>query len=344
MRFLPPGAKAMYASTRWTAAQTLALALAGPSLGCALTSHATQPANLGTPRRSADMIAVMDEPGPVRVETVVSADWAVDRDGLIDLSDPRSKAAGLKGGPEAIQIYFHVLRHPSRGTYVVDTGVERAYRDDRDHAAIQGIVASYMNIDAIVVRRAFAEFVASEKEPLRGVFLTHMHLDHVSGMPDVPHGTPIYAGPGEPHEHALRNLFVAPSIDRAFEGQAPISELGFAADPDGRFDGVLDVFGDASVWALLVPGHTPGSTAFVVRTPDGPVLLTGDVCHTAWGWEHDVAPGSFTSDHAKNAESLARLRRLAGEHPRMTVRLGHQPLPGSPPAAAHPAQAPISPG
>jgi glyoxylase-like metal-dependent hydrolase (beta-lactamase superfamily II) len=272
------------------------------------------------------MLAVIDEPGPVRLETVVSADWAVDRGGLIDLSDPRAKEAHLTDDPEPIQIYFHAIHHPTRGMYIVDTGVERAYKTDPSRAAIRGVVASVMKLERLHVRNALGDFLATQNEPLRGVFFTHLHLDHVSGGPDLPPGTPLFAGPREPDDKALQNLVLAPNIDRALAGQGTIAEWQFEPDPEHRFDGVLDVFGDGSVWALLVPGHTPGSTAFVVRTPEGPVLLTGDVCHTAWGWNHDVVPGTFTSDHKKNAESLARLRQLSREHPKMKVRLGHQPL------------------
>jgi hypothetical protein len=71
----------------------------------------------------------------------------------------------------------------------------------------------------------------------------------------------------------------------------------------------------------------------LARTPEGPVLLVGDTCHTVWGWEHDVAPGSFTSDHPRNRESLEKLRALAREHPNMTIRLGHQPFESQPPRA-----------
>jgi N-acyl homoserine lactone hydrolase len=94
--------------------------------------------------------------------------------------------------------------------------------------------------------------------------------------------------------------------------------------PDGLFDGVLDVFGDGSLWAIWVPGHTPGTIAYLARTLTGPVLLVGDACHTAWGWEHDVEPGSFSVDRAKGAESLARLERFVARHPKIDVRLGHQ--------------------
>jgi N-acyl homoserine lactone hydrolase len=53
-------------------------------------------------------------------------------------------------------------------------------------------------------------------------------------------------------------------------------------------------------------------------------LLTGDTCHTRWGWEHEVEPGSFTADSAKNLQSLKRLRALVAEHPSFEVKLGHQ--------------------
>ena len=96
------------------------------------------------------------------------------------------------------------------------------------------------------------------------------------------------------------------------------------ADPSGRFAGVLDLFGDGSLFAILVPGHTAGSVAYLARTPRGPVLFTGDTSHTRWGWEHDVEPGEFTADRPKNAESLKRLRALVAEHPAIDVRLGHQ--------------------
>jgi len=86
------------------------------------------------------------------------------------------------------------------------------------------------------------------------------------------------------------------------------------------------VFNDGSLWALHVPGHTPGSTAYLARTGKGPVLLVGDACHTSWGWEHSVEPGTFSSDQPRSAESLRSLSELVKRHPSIDVRLGHQPL------------------
>jgi glyoxylase-like metal-dependent hydrolase (beta-lactamase superfamily II) len=294
--------------------------------GCSFSSHPTKPSTLGTSRSSKDLLAVIDQPGPVAVETIASADWAVDRSGVLNLEHPKAKAAGLRDEDEPIEIYFHVVRHPTRGMYIVDTGIERALRDDPDHAAVRGLVASFMHREKLKIKVPLGEWLSRHEEPLRGVLLTHLHLDHVMGMPDVPKGTPVFTGPGETSSQAFLNIVVRPSIDRELEGQEPIQEWQYQPDADGRFAGVLDVFGDGSLWALSTPGHTHGSTAYVARTPKGPVLLTGDTCHTAWGWENDVEPGSFTADRAGNAESLARLRTLVREHPSIDVRLGHQAL------------------
>jgi glyoxylase-like metal-dependent hydrolase (beta-lactamase superfamily II) len=109
------------------------------------------------------------------------------------------------------------------------------------------------------------------------------------------------------------------------EGKAPIEELQFEPDPDGVFEGVLDLFEDGSVFAIRSAGHTAGSLAFLIRTTNGPVLLTGDTCHTRWGWENLVEPGAFTRDTERNGKNLRALKNLVERHPKIIVKLGHQP-------------------
>jgi glyoxylase-like metal-dependent hydrolase (beta-lactamase superfamily II) len=323
--------KTLAALAATTATLTAAVAIAG-TIGWRTTTHAVTPATIGESKPSSSMEAVIDQPGPVDVESLVGADWEVDRGGLINLAHPAAEHAGLKDGPEPIQIYVHLLRHPTRGTFLVDSGVEKALREGADHSALRGPVASVMHSEKMLVKNDTESVVAREKAPLGGVLFTHLHLDHVTGMPDVPRGTPLFVGPGEASARAGLNAFVQPVVDRELEGHAPLQSWRFEKDADGRFAGVLDVLGDGSIWAIWVPGHTAGSTAYVARTPKGPVLFAGDTCHTAWGWEHDVEPGSFTADQGENAKSLHALRALAARHPTMEVRLGHQalaPAPGS---------------
>jgi len=298
--------------------------------GCQFTGHPTTEAELGAVRPSADLLPLLGKPGPVVLETVIAADWEVTRSGLINLDHPKAKAAGLEDVAEPIHIFFHALRHPERGLFLVDSGVEAALGDPDEAAAIRGVVAWFMKTDAMLIRNDTASWLARQEAPLSGVFMTHLHLDHVSGLPDVPNDIPIYAGPGETRGRSIENLVVRPTIDRALEGKSAIREWAYEVETNGLFEGAIDIFADGSVWALHVPGHTPGSTAYLVRTPNGPVLLVGDASHTAWGWQQGVEPGTFSSDQPRSAESLAKLRNFSAQHPEVEIRLGHQLHHGDP--------------
>lgn len=293
-------------------------------VGCRSSRHPVESARLGASAPQQSLESVVEEPGPLEVETINAADWHVPLSGLLNLDHAEAEAAGLEDREEPIQVYFHAIRHPEHGLFIVDTGIEQALRDAPDEAAIRGLAASILNVEDMVIHQDTASWIAAQSEPLAGVFLTHLHLDHVSGLPDVPHGTPLYSGPGESGLRSLENVAVRPILERTLEGHGPVQELQFSPDADGRFDGVMDVFGDGSLWAILVPGHTPGSTAFVARTVQGPVLLTGDASHTRWGWDHGVEPGSFSHDQERSAQSLGKLRAFAAAHPSLDVRVGHQ--------------------
>jgi len=292
--------------------------------GCASTSHPCVPASIGVARSSGAMEAVLDQPGPVTVQTIVAAEWEVPRSGLINLEHPAAKAAGLTEGSEPIHLFVHVVRHPTRGVFLVDTGAERAFVADPGHALIHGFFGSLAHLDKLHVHTDSRAIVESAKQPIDGVLLTHLHLDHVLGMRDIGASVPVYVGAGDAEDRSFMNLLQRSVYDGALEGRGALQEMHFEPDPDGAFDGLRDLFGDGTFWAISVPGHTPGSIAYLARTPAGPVLMTGDACHTTWGWDHGVEPGTFSDDRAKSAESLARLKRLVARHPEIDVRLGHQ--------------------
>lgn len=315
-----------------TAIRPLTALVALTLSACAASSHDVRPADLGRPSSTSALRAAAAAPGPVTLTRIVAADWAVDRSGLINLDHPKAEAAGLEGGDEPIQIYAYAIEHPQHGRFLVDTGVAAAFRDP-DTAPVSGMVASAMNFEKLHIHTDTAGWLAAHG-PIDGVFLTHIHLDHIMGLPDVPDTVPVYTGPGETSVSAFLNMFTQGTTDDLI-GDAELREWRFTADPDGALDGVVDIFGDGSVFALHAPGHTPGSTAYLVRTPDGPALLVGDACHTDWGWAHSVEPGTFNADGEGAARSLSRLQKLAAQIPDLTIHLGHQPHGGHTPGVAH---------
>src|SRR6187402_479203 len=152
------------------------------SQGCVASGHPAGPSTWGQTAPSSRLEAMLDQPGPLEVESIASATWQVPLDGMLNLEHPKAKAAGLTDGEQPIAIYFHALRHPTRGLFIVDTGVERAFTQDPEHALVRGFMAKAAKIDSIVVKVDLASWLSRQPQPLAGVLLTHMHLDHIMGM------------------------------------------------------------------------------------------------------------------------------------------------------------------
>ena len=290
------------------------------SLGCVLSKHPTELAQLPPATAGEDLLALLASPGPLHHEAAISARWAVPLGGLVDLDDPA--AAELMDEKTPIVLPVHLLTHPSAGVFVVDTGVDRDLAAG-GHGPVKGLVRSFTK-DVVPVE-SLGAMIERQDAPLGGVLITHMHLDHIMGLPDVPAGTPIFVGQGETEARALTNGLLRRTFNAALDGQAPLRTWDPAeAQPLGPVDAAWDVLGDGSLWALSTPGHTPGSTSYLARTTEGPVLFTGDTCHTLWGWEHGVTPGSYTADHEANAASLGELQALAEALPDLRVYVGHE--------------------
>jgi len=292
--------------------------------GCSATSHPIGKLALGKVSSSADMERFIDQPGPIQLETINSADWSVSLAGLLNLNSPAAIKAGLKDRDGPIQIYAHVLKHPKFGNFLVDTGVSRKLVDEPGKLGVNWLIQKVMHIEKMRINKSTAEILQGLDGKLSGVFFTHLHLDHISGLPDIPDDVPLYIGATESTARSFKNMFVRGATDQLLNGKQPLQEWQFQPDPQHEFEGIVDVFEDGSVFAISVPGHTPGSVAFLIRTTHGPVLLTGDTCHTRWGWEHTVEPGDFTDDNARNLLNLKRLKNLVAAHPQIEVRLGHQ--------------------
>jgi glyoxylase-like metal-dependent hydrolase (beta-lactamase superfamily II) len=288
------------------------------------TTHPTTLADLGTPISSSAMEALIDEPGPVQLTTIGSS-WSAPLKGLLNLKDPKAVHAGLHDHKEPIQIYLQVVRHPNHGFFLIDTGVAEKFAKDPAIVGVGWVLRKHGGIERMEGQPSTAAVIASQDVPLTGVILSHIHLDHVSGLPDIPQKTPIYIGPNEANASLFLNMFAKGTNDRMLAGRPPLKEFDIPADPDGKLEGAIDVFGDSSFFAILTPGHTVGHLSFLARTTTGPVLLATDVSHTRWGWDHGVEPGTYLWNREKSHKSLVELKALSDRHPAMTVKAGHQP-------------------
>ena len=97
-----------------------------------------------------------------------------------------------------------------------------------------------------------------------------------------------------------------------------------------------DVFGDGSVMALHLPGHTPDHLALLVKLASGPVLLTGDLYHATEARQKRGVP-PFNTSRIETLASIDRFEKLAKETGAKVI-IQHEPadiakLPAFPAAA-----------
>ena len=287
-------------------------------LGCVLSHHPEERV-VAPPASSSSWESVIATPGVVSHAIEVSARTHSSLSGLLDLSDPR--AAGIEDQTVPIVLPVHVLHHPEFGVFVVDTGIDRELAAGRP-GAVRGIPR--LALGQIEPVKPLGDILAAAPAALKGVLITHMHPDHIMGLMDVEPDVPVYVGAGEQQAKDVRFGLLRRSYRALFSGRAPLQVWDFSTAP--VIDGIaaIDILGDGSLWALDAHGHTPGSTAYLAITTQGPMLMVGDTSHTVWGWENGVIPGKFTMDPEKNARSLGALRGLVERYPEIQVHVGHE--------------------
>jgi len=297
----------------------IGLLLAIGLTGCEATEVPTIPSELGEQATWDEMLMSLEQPGLISFQKYKAGDWSVPLSAVLNLEHPIAVAAELKDKPEPVQIYVYTLVHPVHGTFIVDSGLAEGFAIASDNPDISFWVKKAMDIPALALELTTRELKESVGG-IDGVFLTHIHLDHIMGLRDLDKATKVYVGPGDAQSATFLTTVMRSSTDNLLSNVAQLNEWQFGES------GVIDIFGDGSVWAIHSPGHSPGSTAYLANTDDGPQLLIGDVTHTCWGWVNGVEPGSFSDDGPMNALSLARLNKLTSAHPKIRPHPGHQTL------------------
>lgn len=287
---------------------------------CTASTISTEPSDLGTPISITEIKTLIDQPGPIEFSKHLAAKWSVNLSGLLNLDHPLAIEAGLQDKAEAIELYVYSIKHPTRGSYLIDSGISERFSSPADNPDISFLVKSVMNTDELKVIKSTHTLLEEIPGGIAGVFLTHIHMDHIMGMSDLPENTPVYSGPGESRLNKAEHMFTQGSTDRLLSNVSTLREWQF------KDYNLVDIFGDKTVFAIHVPGHSPGSTAYLIRSTKGPQLLIGDATHTRWGWEHSVEPGTFSHDKKQSAASLQGLVKLSQQFPSILVHPGHQSL------------------
>ncbi|MCP4113304.1 MAG: MBL fold metallo-hydrolase [Desulfobacteraceae bacterium] len=203
---------------------------------------------------------------------------------------------------------------------MVDAGLDRSFQKDT-HGNIRGLLRKILwPLNSFQEKGQDIETQLVEKEiELKGVFFTHLHIDHVAGMQHLPKDIPLVVGKAEPY-HCLGPLF----YQNHFAGVEKISEIDFGVQNIPPLGPCADIFGDGSFWAISTPGHRKGHVSYFINGKNNSVLLTGDACDIKSGFDHAVGPGFGSYDKPEAQQSLEKMISFVNKYPHVKVVFGHE--------------------
>jgi glyoxylase-like metal-dependent hydrolase (beta-lactamase superfamily II) len=231
---------------------------------------------------------------------------------------------------------FLVLEHPAHGVSLIDTGYsplffdatrpfpQRLYRWTLPvHLDAQG------DAGAILSTRGIA--------PVREIFISHFHGDHVAGLQHFPQARFVY-------RHAAHAALMHQSpLKQTCHGFLPallpddFAQRGNGVDEDEFLPGnsafrdlrVADYWGDGDLLLVDLPGHAPGHTGFAIRTAHAQFFYIADAC-----WDRDAMlagrPLPLVSRWLQEsidayADTQERLRRFAAANAEWEMLACHCP-------------------
>jgi glyoxylase-like metal-dependent hydrolase (beta-lactamase superfamily II) len=243
------------------------------------------------------------------------------------------RATGIWGGGETTEfpIVAFLVEHPSAGPILIDSGLHPSVAVDKKQNLGRLLAATAAREWRMEPGQALPDQLRErgiEPSEIKLVVMTHLHLDHASGMVQFPGATFVFSKQeweiaNEPR--GWRNGYVPSHFDHAFDYRL----LDFD-DPDvGSFAGFgrsFDLLGDGSVRVAFTPGHTMGHMSVILRGPEREVLVVGDAAYTRHALETGHKPYLMQDEHLF-ARSLREVQRYVEQTPSAIVIPGHETEP-----------------
>lgn len=219
-----------------------------------------------------------------------------------------------------LPVYTYLIEHP-KGRILVDTGWHTDVRgDQRKHMSWKLNVASKAKLPA---GEAVTEQLAAmglTPFDLDIVLLTHMDVDHASGVKLVGDAKKIYANEAELAAVTRGNI----RYNRRLWEDVPIKPLVMQNTGVGPFGKSFDVFGDGTVQFVDLAGHSDGMTGVLVSHDKKFAVMTGDACYARANWESRRLQG-ITTDKGKALASIDWVAKMAGTPGCVEILATHDP-------------------
>ncbi|MDX6605291.1 MAG: N-acyl homoserine lactone hydrolase [Solirubrobacterales bacterium] len=222
-----------------------------------------------------------------------------------------------------------LIRHPSAGAVLVDTGLHPSVATD-----------GRQNFGGLANRVAKPSLEPGEDVPAqlrsRGleageipvVVMTHLHMDHSSAISEFPESAFVLSetewnaaahGP-----RPLMNGYRRAHFDFAFDYRT-IDFDRAGIDSYASFGRTFDLFGDGSIRLAFTPGHSPGHLSVIAHLAERDFVIGGDATYTVGQLEGSAPMPPRPYDAHNFRRSLQELRLFHSQFPDAVITPGHDP-------------------
>ncbi|HEU4705961.1 MAG TPA: N-acyl homoserine lactonase family protein [Solirubrobacterales bacterium] len=229
----------------------------------------------------------------------------------------------------AVPVPAFLIRHPSAGAILVDTGLHPSIATDPK--------ANFGSLGARFGKPTVepGEDVPSQLRK-RGldpgeipiVVMTHLHMDHASAISEFPDSTFVVSeaewrfasGSGG----SVQNGYRRAHFDYAFEYRTVDFDRANVNSYAG-FGRTFDLFGDGSVRLAFTPGHTAGHMSVVAHLAERDFVIGGDAVYLLAQLDGSESGPPRPQDAHNLRRSLQELRLFRRQYPDAVVTPGHDP-------------------